>query len=272
MKLFRDPTVLVGSLVIAAMVFLAIFAPWVAPYDPVKPDMKARLKAPSAAHPLGTDQLGRDILSRVIWGARVSILVGLVAVGIGFVSGTILGLISGYYGGVVDIVIMRFADTLLSFPLVLMAILLIAFFGSSLLNIMVAVGISMAPKFARVARASTLAAREKEYVESARALGASDLIICLRHILPNILSSLMIVATLYVAAAILIESNLSYLGLGVKPPTPTWGSIINDGRKVLREAPWISLFSGAAIMLTVLAFNMVGDALRDHFDPRLKED
>lgn len=268
--IFDNSAAFAGFIIILIFTFIAAFAPFLSPYDPLKVNMGERLKSPGRLHLLGTDHLGRDILSRVIWGARISIMVGLISVGLAMVIGIILGVISGYAGGTTDMLVMRFIDILLSFPLILLAIMLIAFFGSNLTNLMLAVGLSMAPRFTRIVRAATLAVKENEFIQAVSALGAKNLRIYFRHILPNITSSIIVTASLYIATAILIESNLSYLGLGIKPPEPTWGSIINDGRKVLREAPWISLFSGFAIMINVMGFNLFGDGLRDALDPRLK--
>jgi peptide/nickel transport system permease protein len=270
-RLFRsNKLALTSLLVIAALIAAAIMAPWIAPYDPNQPDMADTLSLPSARHLLGTDQLGRDIFSRIIWGARISLQVGIIAVGIAFVLGTAIGMFGAYWGKWSDEMSMRVVDIMLSFPMILLAICLIAFFGSSLTNVMIAVGISLSPRFARIARGLTLTVKEQVYIESARALGAGSLRICFRHVLPNIFSPLLVTATLYISTAILIESSLSYLGLGVQPPDPTWGSIINEGREVLRIAPWISTFAGLVIMITILSFNILGDTLRDFLDPRLR--
>jgi ABC-type dipeptide/oligopeptide/nickel transport system permease subunit len=270
-RLFRrNKLALASLLVIAALVVTAILAPWIAPYDPNQPDMADTLSLPSARHLLGTDQLGRDILSRIIWGARISLQVGILAVGIAFVLGTAIGMFGAYRGKWSDEMSMRVVDIMLSFPMILLAICLIAFFGSSLSNVMIAVGISLSPRFARIARGLTLTVKEQVYIESAKALGAGSLRICFRHVLPNIFSPLLVTATLYISTAILIESSLSYLGLGVQPPDPTWGSIINEGREVLRIAPWISTFAGLVIMVTILSFNILGDTLRDLLDPLLR--
>ena len=270
-RMFRKRWLALGSLgVILLLIAIAVMAPWISPYDPNQPDIGNILSLPTARHLLGTDQLGRDILSRIIWGARISLQVGILAVGIAFVLGTTIGMFGAYWGRWSDEVSMRAVDIMLSFPMILLAICLIAFFGSSLANIMLAVGISLSPRFARIARGLTLAVKELAYIESARALGAGSIRICFLHVLPNILSPLLVTATLYISTAILIESSLSYLGLGVQPPNPTWGSIINEGREVLRIAPWISTFAGLVIMITILSFNILGDTLRDFLDPRLR--
>jgi peptide/nickel transport system permease protein len=270
-RMLRKNKLAVASLLaLILLMAVAIGAPWIAPHDPNETDMANVLAPPSLSHPLGTDQLGRDILSRIIWGARVSLQVGLVAVGIAFFLGTTVGMFGAYWGKWSDEVSMRLVDILLSFPMILLAICLIAFLGSSLTNVMIAVGISLSPRFARIARGLTLAVKEQTYIEAARAVGSGSMRICFRHVLPNILSPLLVTATLYTSTAILIESSLSYLGLGVQPPDPTWGSIINEGREVLRIAPWVSTFAGLVIMITILSLNILGDALRDFLDPRLR--
>ena len=270
-QMLRKNRLAVASLIVLILLIgIAVMAPWIAPYDPNQPDMADTLGLPSFKHPMGTDQLGRDILSRIIWGSRTSLKVGIVAVGIAFVLGTTIGMFGAYWGKWSDEVSMRMVDIMLSFPMILLAICLIAFLGSSLTNVMIAVGISLSPRFARIARGLTLAVKEQTYIEAAKAVGAGSMDICLRHVLPNILAPLLVTATLYTSTAILIESSLSYLGLGVQPPDPTWGSIINEGREVLRLAPWISTFAGLVIMITILSFNILGDALRDFLDPRLR--
>jgi ABC-type dipeptide/oligopeptide/nickel transport system permease subunit len=266
----RNRLAFVCFAVIAAIVLVAIFAPFVATYDPNEPDLKNKLSGPTSQHWLGTDQLGRDVFSRIVWGARVSLKVGIVAVGIAFMLGTGIGMFGAYFGKWSDEISMRGVDIMLSFPMILLSILIIAFFGSSLINVMLAIGISLSPRFARLARGLTLSVKELEYIEAARAMGAGKLRICIRHIFPNILTPLMVTATLYVSTAILIESSLSYMGLGVQPPDPTWGSIINEGRQVIRIMPWISIFAGLAITITILSLNILGDALRDILDPNLR--
>jgi ABC-type dipeptide/oligopeptide/nickel transport system permease subunit len=266
----RNRLALVCFAVIAAIVLVAVFAPVVAPYDPNEPDLKNKLSGPTGQHWMGTDQLGRDVFSRIVWGARVSLKVGIVAVGIAFMLGTGIGMFGAYFGRWSDEISMRGVDIMLSFPMILLSILIIAFFGSSLINVMLAIGISLSPRFARLARGLTLSVKELEYIEAARAMGAGKLRICIRHIFPNILTPLMVTATLYISTAILIESSLSYMGLGVQPPDPTWGSIINEGRQVIRIMPWISIFAGLAITITILALNILGDALRDILDPNLR--
>jgi peptide/nickel transport system permease protein len=268
--LLKNRLAFVSLITVFLLIMMAVTAPWIAPFDPNQPDMAHTLSVPSWAHLMGTDQLGRDILSRIIWGSRVSLQVGIIAVGIAFFLGTIIGMFGAYWGRWSDEVSMRVVDIMLSFPMILLAICLIAFLGSTLQNVMIAVGISLSPRFARIARGLTLSVKEQAYIEAARAMGAGSAKICFSHVLPNILAPLLVTATLYVSTAILIESSLSYLGLGVQPPDPTWGSIINEGREVLRLAPWISTFAGAVIMVTILSFNILGDTLRDYLDPRLR--
>jgi peptide/nickel transport system permease protein len=268
--LLKNRLAFVSLITVFLLIMVAVTAPWIAPFDPNQPDMAHTLSVPSQTHPMGTDQLGRDILSRIIWGSRVSLQVGIIAVGIAFFLGTIIGMFGAYWGRWSDEVSMRVVDIMLSFPMILLAICLIAFLGSTLQNVMIAVGISLSPRFARIARGLTLSVKEQAYIEAARAMGAGSTKICFSHVLPNILAPLLVTATLYVSTAILIESSLSYLGLGVQPPDPTWGSIINEGREVLRLAPWISTFAGAVIMVTILSFNILGDTLRDYLDPRLR--
>jgi ABC-type dipeptide/oligopeptide/nickel transport system permease subunit len=266
----RNRLALASLIIVLFLIAMALSAPWIAPYDPNEPDMQDILSMPSSRHLLGTDQLGRDLLSRIIWGARISLQVGIIAVGLAFLLGTALGMFGSYWGKWSDEASMRIVDIMLSFPMILLAICLIAFLGSSLTNVMLAVGVSLSPRFARIARSLTLSVKEQVFIDAAKALGAGSLRICFRHVLPNIFSPLLVTATLYISTAILIESSLSYLGLGVQPPDPTWGSIINEGREVLRINPWISTFAGVMIMITILSFNILGDTLRDFLDPRFR--
>jgi peptide/nickel transport system permease protein len=258
-----------GIVVVACVVFLALFAGLLAPLDPIKPDLNRSLEPPGLSHLLGTDDLGRDILSRVIYGARISLLAGVVSVAIAFLGGVGLGVISGYWGGWVDNVIMRLMDSLLSFPAIVLALAIAAAIGAGLTNVMIAIGIVNTPTFARLARGQTLAVRELDYVGAARVLGARDLRIVRVHLLPNIAAPLIVQTSLSVAFAILAEASLSFLGFGVKPPEPSWGSMVSMGRGYLRQAPWLVFGPGAAIFITVMGFNFVGDALRDALDPRL---
>jgi peptide/nickel transport system permease protein len=258
-----------GAVMIVAFVICAIFAPWLAPQDPAYIDLPLRLMGPSAAHWFGTDELGRDILSRVIYGARISMLVGTCVVATSLTLGLILGSIAGYYGGFLD----RFLNVIvmnafMSFPGILLAIAFVAFLGPGLFNLVLALSIGGWVGYARLVRAQVLAVHEREFVEAARALGASDVRIIVRHILPNIIQPVIVQAAIGMAGAILAEATMSFLGLGVPPPTASWGSMLNDGRSHLFDAPHLVLFPAAAVMLAVLSFNFIGDGLRDYLDPR----
>jgi len=266
----HNPTGAVGGIALLLLVLMAIGAPLVAPASPTETHFAARLKSPSLAHPFGTDDLGRDVLSRVIWGARLSLSAGIVAVAIAVVFGTIVGMISGYYRGIVDAVIMRLTDLFMALPGILLSMVFIFALGRSLTSVMVAVGLSAIPYYARLARGSVLATRELPYIEAARVLGASDRTIMFRHVLPNILAPILVVATLGLGSTILAIAGLSFLGLGAQPPSAEWGVIVSDGRSRLQTAWWISTFGGVAIMIAVLAINLLGDGLRDALDPRLR--
>lgn len=268
----RYPGLAIGGAVILLIVLAALLAPLLAPRDPTAQSLLRRLSAPGAnGYLLGADEFGRDIVSRLLWGARVSLVVGLTAVGMGALLGLALGLLAGYYRGWVEAAVVRLMDVLLTFPPILLAIAIVAAAGSGVANVIAAIALTNVPRFARVVRASTLSARETEYVSAARALGAPDTRILARHIVPNILSPVVVIATLNIGAAILTEASLSFLGLGVAPPTPTWGGMIQGGTQQLEKAPWIALSAGLAIMLTVLGFNLLGDGIRDALDPRLSE-
>lgn len=275
-ELLADRAVLAALSVVALVAAIALFAPWIAPHDPYESDLLRRLQPPAWlaggdwAHPLGCDQLGRDILSRILFGARVSMVIGLVVIAIAAVIGTALGLLAGYWRGVVDAVIGRIVDTLLGFPYLVFAIGLMAAMGPGLANIILALVLKEWVLTCRVARAETLAARESEYVEAARALGASPLRIMLGEILPNILSPVLVVATFRMATIIILEASLSFLGLGVQPPVPSWGSMVADGRAFLLDAWWVATLPGVAIFVLVLAINIASQGLRDAFDPRLR--
>jgi peptide/nickel transport system permease protein len=265
----HNPLATIGVVLVAMFVCCALFAPWIAPQDPAHLDLPSRLAAPSAAHWFGTDELGRDIVSRVIFGARISMLVGASVVACSLVLGLIVGSIAGYYGGRVD----RFVNVIvmnafLSFPGILLAIAFVAFLGPGVFNLILALSIGGWVGYARLVRAQVLAAREREYVEAARALGASDWRILTRHILPNIIQPVIVQAAIGMAGAVLAEATMSFLGLGVPPPAASWGSMLNDGRSHLFDAPHLVLFPAAAVMLAVLSFNFIGDALRDYLDPR----
>lgn len=249
---------------------LALTAPMIAPYDPFAQDYDALLKSPSWEHPFGTDRVGRDILTRVLYGTQVSVLVGLVAVGISIVIGVPLGLLSGFVGGAVDNVIMRFMDALIAFPRLILALAIVAVLSPGVMNVMIAVGIGSMPVYARLMRSQALAIRENQYIEAAHSLGIPNVRIMYRHILPNAVSPIIVQATLGLGYAVLAEASLSFLGVGVQPPTATWGSILNQGAPLLEQAWWVAFFPGVAIFLFVLCLNLAGDALRDILDPRLR--
>lgn len=269
---------LVGMLILAIVTFVAIFGPQMAPFDPNRQNIMMRLLEPGEAgagdltYWLGSDQLGRDVLSRLLYGARVSLLVGVAAIAVGGTLGTVAGLVSGYFGGWVDDVIMRLGDIQLAFPFILLAIMFLVVLGPGLVNIILVLGIGQWITYARIVRAQTLSLREKEYVESARAMGDSTVSILFRTILPNIIAPLTVIASFNVAGVILSEAALSFLGLGVPPDVPTWGSMLSESRDhLLSNKWWMAVFPGLAIVFTVLAFNIIGDWLRDFLDPRLKE-
>jgi len=269
-SLLRQRGALVGLVILATLVVLAVGAPWLSPRDPIKTAARDALQPPGARFVLGSDQFGRDVASRVLHGARISLTIGLISVSIAVALGAPLGLVSGYYGGRLDMMIMRVMDVLLAFPGILLALAIVSVLSPGLINVMIAVGLSAVPSYARLVRASTLAARENLYVEAARALGGRDLGILVRYILPNVVAPLIVIATLGLGTAILSAAALGFLGLGSQPPQPEWGRMLGEGRDYLREAWWISTFPGLGIMLTVLAMNLLGDGLRDVLDPRLK--
>jgi len=266
--LCQRPTAVFGAGVLVLMVALALLAPWVAPYDPLATSWSLVRKAPSAAHWFGTDEVGRDLLSRVIWGGRSSLAAGVIAVSIAVGVGVPLGMLAGYLGGWFDAIVGRLTDAMLAVPFLILAIALAAFLGPSLGNAMIAIGITATPIFVRLARGQVMAARAEDWVEAARAVGNPPARILVRHILPNILPPVMVQATLAIAAAIIAEASLSFLGLGQQPPAPSWGSMLNSAQRFLSQAPWMAVFPGLAIFLTVLAFNLFGDGLRDALDPR----
>jgi len=267
-RLFARKGAMVGLVVIAAFILLAVFAPVIAPYDPVATSWTLVRKPPSWLHWFGTDDLGRDVLARVLYGARASLLAGAISVGIALGIGVPFGLLSGYRGGFIDVLISRITDAMLACPFLILAIALAAFLGPSLGNAMIAIGITTTPIFVRLTRAQTLNVKVEDYVEAARAMGNPRWRIALFHILPNIMPALLVQATLSIAAAIIAEAALSFLGLGQQPPTPSWGSMLNAAQRFLTTAPWMALWPGLAIFLVVLSFNLVGDGLRDALDPR----
>ena len=263
--------VIFGSAIIGIILICAIFAPWVAPYSPYDLDYMAMLQGPTATHWLGTDEVGRDTLSRVIFGARVSMQVAFIAAGIGLICGTLIGVTAAYFGGIVDLVLMRLMELLFSFPAILLAVVLMASLGTSVLNAMIAIGIVFIPGFSRLARAATEVVLREQYVESARALGMSHSRILFREIMPNIVAPLLVEAAVAFSYAILLESALSFLGLGAQPPEPTWGNMLNTGRGFMAQSAMMSIAPGMAIFITVLGFNLIGDGLRDALDPHMKE-
>jgi peptide/nickel transport system permease protein len=269
-QLRQNRAAMIGAALVIFEIILALGAPWIAPYDPLDQNPREALQAPSREHLFGTDDTGRDLLSRVIYGTQISLRVGLISVGIGGGIGIVLGIIAGYRGGWADNVIMRMMDLLLAFPGILLALAIIAILGPGLFNVMIAVGISAIPAYTRLARGSALALREREFVVGARAIGCGDGHITLRYILPNVLPPLIVLATLGIAGAILTAAGLSFIGLGAVPPAPEWGAILTLGRKYINQAWWYTTFPGLAIAITVLGINMLGDALRDALDPRLR--
>jgi peptide/nickel transport system permease protein len=275
-RLVRRRTALFGMLVVLGVMLAAVFAPLVSPFDPLEQDIGQRLREPGwqdaqgRLHPLGTDHLGRDILARIVFGSRIALVVGLAAVAISGVLGMLIGLVAGYFGGRVDDFLMRLADIQLAFPFILLAIAVIGVLGPSLQNIIIVIGVSSWVVYARVVRGEVLSIREREYVQAAIALGSQHWRVLRHHVLPNTLTPWLVVATLDMARVIVIESALSFLGLGVQPPTPTWGGMLADGRVYLSTAWWLATFPGLAILVTVLGINLFGDGLRDTLDPRLK--
>ena len=272
-RLKRNKMAVVGLVILIILVLLAVFANVIANYDNVviKQNLSQRLQAPSAAHWLGTDEFGRDIFARLVHGTRVSLQVGIIAVGISIIIGGILGAIAGYYGGKLDNIIMRIMDIFLAVPSILLAIAIVSALGPSILNLMLAISISSVPSYARIVRASVLSIRDQEFIEAAKAIGASNTRIIFRHIIPNSLAPVIVQATLGVAGAILSTAGLSFIGLGIQPPAPEWGSMLSGGRQYLRYAWWVTTFPGVAIMITILSLSLLGDGLRDALDPRLKK-
>ena len=270
-KVFLNrPVVVFGAIVIIVLLVCAAFPEWIAPYDPIKQDLKSVLLQPSSQHLLGTDALGRDLVSRIIFGARTAVMVGVVALSIAAVSGMILGLTAGYFGGIAHAIIMRFIDALMAFPVLLLALAIAALLGGGLLNVMIAIGIGMMSGYARVMCGQAISVRENDYVLSAHSSGASNMRIMFRHVLPNCFPPMIVMMTMMIGMTILFEAGLSFLGIGIKEPTIAWGSLVNDGYKYLLSHPLLSVAPGIAIILVVYAFNMVGDGLRDTIDPRLR--
>ena len=267
-RLARRPAAVLAALVVLGFIAVAAGAPHIAPYNPTTPNFLAVRKPPSSLYLLGTDEVGRDVLSRLIWGARASLLAGVIPVGIALSLSIPLGLLSGYAGGWIDGAIMRVTDAMLAIPFLIVAIALAAFLGPSLINAMIAIGIAALPTFLRLARGTVLTIKTEEYVESARALGCTARRIATRHIFPNMLPPLFIQSSITVAAAIIAEASLSFLGLGQQPPAPSWGSMLNAAQRYLSQAPWMALYPGLVIFVIVMALNVLGDGLRDALDPR----
>ena len=270
LRLMRRRGAMLGLAIVMIFVLIALFAPLIAPQDPLQTSWSAVRKAPSAQYLFGTDEIGRDVLSRVVWGARASLLAGLVSVSIAMALGVPIGLLAGYMGGWIDGAISRFTDAMLAVPFLILAIALAAFLGPSLTNAMIAIGVSATPIFIRLTRGQVLSVKVEDFVEAARAVGNPHWRIALRHILPNILPPLIVQATLAIASAIIAEASLSFLGLGQQPPAPSWGSMLNTAKNYVDNAPWMAVWPGVSIFLLVLSFNLLGDGLRDALDPRHK--
>ena len=269
-RFLKNRMAVAGSVIVLFLFCVSLLAPWIAPYDPNAIDLKNVLAPPSGGHPFGTDQLGRDVLSRMVLGAGISLKVGFVATGIAILIGTVLGALAGYYGRWADALIMRFVDVMLCFPTFFLILAVIAILEPSIWNIMVVIGLTGWMGVTRLVRADFMALRERDFVQAARAAGAGDLRIIFRHILPNAMASVLVTATLGVAGAILTESALSFLGIGVQPPTPSWGNILTAGKDNIDIAWWLSLYPGLAILITVLGYNLLGEGIRDALDPRLR--
>lgn len=266
----RNKTAVAGLVIGLLIVLMAVLAPWISPMDPLDQDAINRLSWGVEGHFLGTDDFGRDVLSRIIWGSRVSLMIGGASVLLGLLAGTTLGMIAGYFRGKIEMLIMRSVDVMMSFPDLILAIAVTAALGASLVNLIITIAIVMTPRFARMAYGSVISIKENDYVLAAGAIGARTPRILFRHIFPNIFGELLVAGTLWVGEAIRLEANLAFIGLGVQPPTPTWGNMTREGIDVLINAPWISIFAGLSILVTILSFNMLGDGLRDITDPKLR--
>ena len=271
LRTFKSNKTSVVVLILAVcVVMIALTASWISPYDPISQDMDIQHAPPSWAHPFGADSYGRDQLSRILWGSRVSLVVGILSVLFAMAAGIPLGMIGGYKGGRIDNLVLRFIDIFMSFPIVILGLLVLAIMGPGLIKIVIAIGVALTPRIARLARGSTLSVKGKEYIEAARAVGQNDGKIMFIHVLPNIFGEILVMGTLWVATAIIVEASLSFIGLGVRPPTPSWGAMIRDGLDQLTNAPWLSLFPGLAIFISVFSFNLIADGLRDISDPKLR--
>ena len=270
-EFLRNKFALFGLIIIAGLAVIAILAPFIAPYDPGFIDTSERLVAPSMRHLFGTDELGRDVFSRMVYGSRISLIIGFIAVGIAVLIGVIIGSVAGFYGGKVDATLMRFVDLMLCFPSFFLILAIIALLEPNIINVMAIIGLTSWMGVSRLIRAEILSIKEREYVEAARATGASDFRIIARHLIPNSIGPVLVSATLGIGAAILIESSLSFLGLGVQPPTPSWGNILTEGKSTLGVAWWLLLYPGLAILITVMGFNLLGEGLRELWNPRKRQ-
>jgi peptide/nickel transport system permease protein len=259
-----------GLLTFLAIVLLAVLAPWISPHDPIEQDIFSKLQGPSATYWLGTDYYGRDIFSRLLHGARYSLIIGIAATFFAMVLGSLIGMVAGFYGGRFDLLVMQVMDILLAFPSLILGLIIVAMLGPSLTNIIIAIALTSVPSFARIARAPTIAVKEREFVEAGRALGFSDARIMFVHILPNIAAEILVMFSLWTASAIRTEASLAFIGLGLKPPTPTWGGMIREGFENILESYWLAMMPGVAILIVVFALNLLGDGLRDAIDPKLK--
>ncbi|OGL16609.1 MAG: ABC transporter permease [Candidatus Rokubacteria bacterium RIFCSPLOWO2_12_FULL_71_19] len=271
-RAFRaNKTSWIGLTVFLGISGLAILAPWIAPHDPIEQRIERRLESSSSTYRLGTDTFGRDVLSRLLWGARISLIIGTLSILLAMVVGGGLGILAGYKGRKIDLLIMRVMDVLLSFPILIMGLLIVAVLGPSMVNLIMAIALTVIPKFARIARGPTVALREREFIEACRAMGSSDLRVMGIHILPNVLGEVLVMASLWTATAVRIEASLAFIGLGVRPPTPTWGSMIRDGFENILDAPWLSIYPGLCVLALVFSLNLLGDGLRDAADPKLRD-
>lgn len=269
-RLKKNKRAVIGLWMVLIFLIIAIAAPLIAPYDPLAQNMQIKLEAPSLVHPFGTDEFGRDIFSRIIYGAQISLLVGVVSVLFAVILGVALGTLAGYVGGLIDTIIMRIMDVLLAFPSFLLAMAIVSVLGPGLLNVMIAIAVFSIPTFARISRSEVISIKNKEYIEAARAMGAKGSLIIFKHLIPNSISPIIVLSTLRIATSIITAAGLSFLGMGAQPPTPEWGAMLNEGREYLRAAPHVSTIPGLAIMFMVLGFNMLGDGLRDALDPKMK--
>ena len=271
-RAFRaNKTSWIGLTVFLGISGLAMLAPWIAPHDPIEQHIERRLESSSSTYLLGTDTFGRDVLSRLLWGARISLIIGTLSILLAMVVGGGLGILAGYKGRKIDLLIMRVMDVLLSFPILIMGLLIVAVLGPSMENLIMAIALTVIPKFARIARGPTVALREREFIEACRAMGSSDLRVMGIHILPNVLGEVLVMASLWTATAVRIEASLAFIGLGVRPPTPTWGSMIRDGFENILDAPWLSIYPGLCVLALVFSLNLLGDGLRDAADPKLRD-